>query len=96
VRICIDRATDETDVITDEASSARKEERERNSEELHIEKQMKQRKRHVLERKRKKETVWNYIDRATDETDVITDDASSARKEERERNSVELQRKRAR
>jgi hypothetical protein len=51
----------------------------------------------MLERKREKETVRNCIDIATDETDtdetaVITDEASSARKEEKERNREELQR----
>jgi hypothetical protein len=35
----------------------------------------------------------NFIDRATDETVVIADEASSALKEERERNSEELHRK---
>ncbi len=47
---------------------------------------------HLLERKREKETVGNCIGRAKDETDVKTDEASSARKEERERNSKELHR----
>jgi hypothetical protein len=46
----------------------------------------------MLERKKEKETVRICIDIATDETDVVTDEASSARKKERERNSEELHR----
>jgi hypothetical protein len=50
---------------------------------------MKQTKRHLLERKRDKGTVRNCIDRATDETDVITDERHLLERK-RDRNSEEL------